>query len=195
MYAQQSGKTVKRQSDKATKRRSGEAAKRQSGKAATKTLTSASRASDIRWTRKRKVRAMQRSVSACASIPSDAPRWSTRRGRRGGCCPTEADAGRTPAVREFGRLPAHAGTSRSVCTLLPHPRRQMLSQRCERRPRQRDVLEIGLFEPHPGTCRHVRALTREVSASQVKQQASDKHNAGSKTYGSEEMLLLGGMWT
>ena len=53
-------------------------------------------------------------ISACASIPGDAPRWSTRRGRRGGCCPTEADAGRTPAVREFGRLPAHAGTSRSV---------------------------------------------------------------------------------
>ena len=28
-----------------------------------------------------------------------------------------------------------------------------------------------------------------MSASRVKQQASGKHNAGSKTYGSEEMLL------
>ena len=86
-------------------------------------------------------------------------------------------SGRRPNPRCTGIWPAAStcGHIRSVCTLLPHPRRQMPSQRCERRPRQNDAHEIGLFEPHPGTCRHVQALTREMSASRVKQQASGKH--------------------
>ena len=79
---------AKRQSAKATKRQSGEAAKRQSDKAETK--TSASRASDICWTRKRKVRAMQRRPAlACtmslggADVDALGPHANCARGRCG----------------------------------------------------------------------------------------------------------------
>ena len=168
----QNGKAPKRQSDKAAKRRRGEAAKRQSGDKDT----------DICKQGKRYPLDAQ-AQGACDATECERMRFDSR--RRTSLVDTSRTArrmlpdrsGRRPNPRCTGIWPAAStcGHIRSVCTLLPHPRRQMLSQRCERRPRQNDAHEIGLFEPHPGTCRHVQALTREMSASRVKQQASGKH--------------------
>ena len=111
----------------------------------------------------------------------------------------QANAGQATAPRKPGRLPAHvAYRAHHTCTLrLPHPR----TSRCFLNGENDDPAEMtcanSLLKPRPGTCQHDRA---DNSGECFAGQAAGKrhmHNAGSKTYGDEEMILLEGMcvWT